>query len=48
MLTITPTKIYKKWQIIRKIEINAELEKEINKILVKLVLYKNKTIVAYV
>jgi len=45
MFTISPTKIYKEWQTIRKIEITAELEKEINKILVKLLIIKIKTIV---
>jgi len=38
MLTISPTKINNEWQIIRKIEITAELEEEINKILVKIVI----------
>ena len=43
MITLSPTKIYKELQIIREIEITAELEKKIDKILVRLVIINNKT-----
>ncbi len=44
MLKTYPINIHKKWRIVRKREITEEIEREIEKILVRLFITKNNCI----
>ena len=43
MLKIYPTNIHNEWKIVRKIEITEEIEREIEKILVRLLITNNNS-----